>query len=160
MDSLTLAGLTMATNSGLLTATGAVTTYDTTVAIEYMIGGKFGTALAAVTTGATPPADANGVTLATLTADQGCILVWGVNAAGTVQVMQGETQAIDGDSDLFLKEPQFPALPADFCPFAYQVLKTTGAAGVITIGTSNWDATGFSNAIVNIGVLPDRPQVD
>jgi hypothetical protein len=32
-------------------------------------------------------------------------------------------------------------------------------AGTITFGSSNWNATGFTNAIVNIATLPDRPQV-
>jgi hypothetical protein len=46
-------------------------------------------------------------------------------------------------------------------PFAYQVLKAgaTASATAIVFGTANWNATGFTNAIVNVAYLPLRPQV-
>ena len=47
-------------------------------------------------------------------------------------------------------------------PIAYQILKAgaTASATAIVFGTANWNATGFTNAIVNInGTLPERPQV-
>lgn len=158
MDALSLGGINFCTTSGLLTATGAETVYDTTVTINYVIDGKIATKTA-VTDGATPTTDHNtGAAFTTLTANQGCVLVWGLIAGGTVKVMQGGVQALDVSGN-FMVAPQFPAVPAGVAPFAYQVLKAGSTAGTITIGTSNWNATGFTNAIVNVAVLPSRPQV-
>jgi hypothetical protein len=45
-------------------------------------------------------------------------------------------------------------------PFAYQLVQTAGTSSAWTFGTSNWNATGVTDAIVDISVLPDRPQAD
>ena len=44
-------------------------------------------------------------------------------------------------------------------PFAYQVLKQFASATNVTFGTSSWNATGYTNAIVHIAQLPIQPQV-
>lgn len=150
-------GGTAATTSGLLTATGAETVYDTTVAISYAIQGK-AYSKAAAADGATPTTDGNSEALATLTASQGCVMVWALNAAGTVGVFQSDVNALDpsGNFDIV---PDFPSVDLEtWCPFAYQVLKAGSTAGTITFGSSNWNATGFTNAIVNVHRLPNRPQ--
>lgn len=148
-------GGTMATTSGLLTATGAETVYDTTVAISYSINGK-AYSKAAVADGATPTTDGNGDTLTALTANQGCLLLWCLNAAGTVVVFQSEVQALDAAGN-FIVEPAFPTVDlSTYCPFAYQTLKAASTAGTITIGSSNWNATGFTNTIQNILTIPTR----
>lgn len=150
-------GLAMAFTSALLTATGAVTTYDTTVTLTGCINGKVITKTA-ITTGVTPLLDGNsGIAPATLTANTGRIAVWAINAAGTVSVYHGPNTVMAGG--VFLIPPEFPDIPDTAMPFAYQVLKAGATAGTITFGTSNWNATGFTNAIVNISTLPDRPQV-
>ena len=155
--------LTAAFSSGLLTATGAVTTYDTTVTIQFAIAGKMGTARAAVTEGTGLLVDGNGRTLTTLvgtaTGGQGCVLVWCLTAAGTVKLFQGPIRTLDA-AGVFLTAPDFPAINLDtYCPFAYQVLKHTAQASTITIGTSNWNASGFTNVIKNVSQLPARPQI-
>lgn len=168
-DPITPPGLTMATTSGLLTAAGAETVYDTTVTIQYMIRGKFSTAKTAVTDGVTPVADYNtGLAFPVLVGGasvagaygNGCIVVWGMIADGTVKCMMGPHAPL-GLGGTFINAPQFPAIPADVCPFAYQVLKAgaTASATAIIFGTANWNATGYTNSIKNIGVLPDRPQI-
>jgi len=165
---LEMQGLTMATISGLLTATGAVTTYDTTVAIPFMIEGKL-ESKATVANGATPttdygtgaafPALVGGASVAN-TPGTGVIVVWGLITGGTVKCMMGGVQKLDMQGK-FVIAPQFPAIPEGVCPFAYQVLKAgaTASATAIIFGTSNWNATGFTNVIVNVGVLPARPKV-
>lgn len=150
---------TRATTSGLLTCTGAETVYDTTVAISFSIGGK-AYSKDAVTDGATPTADGNGTTLSTLTASKGCVLVWALNAAGTVTLFQSDVVDLDASNNFVERYPEFPNVDlSTYCPFAYQVLKAASTAGTITIGSSNWNATGFTNVIVNVHELPDRPQV-
>lgn len=158
MDSLTFTGNNFCTTSGLLTATGAETVYDTTVTINYVIDGKIATKTA-VTDGATPTTDYNtGAAFLPMTANQGCIVVWGLIAGGTVKCVQGGIQAMDA-AGKFIVAPPFPTVPGDMVPFAYQVLKAGATAGTITFSSSNWNATGFTNAIVNVAVLPSRPQV-
>lgn len=153
-----LFGGNFCTTSGLLTATGAVTTYDTTVTINYVIGGKIATKTA-VTTGTTPTTDGvTGSAFTQLTASKGCVMVWCLIAGGTVKVVQGPVMNLDASGN-FIDAPAFPTIPDTMVPFAYQVLKASSAAGTITFGSSNWNATGFTNAIVNVAVLPSRPQI-
>jgi hypothetical protein len=158
----------MSHNSGLLTATGAETLYDTTVTINFSIRGKM-YQKAGVTDGATPTTDiVTGAAFPTLVGGasvanvpgHGAVVVWMLNASGTVACAQGPIQSLDMQGN-FIVAPQFPPIPAGYCPFAYQVLKAgaTASATAIIFGTANWNATGFTNAIVNVSELPDRPQV-
>lgn len=155
--------------SGLLTATGAVTTYDTTVTIVYALDGKIKTKTA-VTTGTTPmtdirtglafPALVGGASVAN-TPGQGAIVVWCLKwSDGTIVATQGPAQALDMQGN-FVISPQFPSIPEGLVPFAYQVLKAgaTASATAIVFGTANWNATGFTNVIQNVSMLPAIPQV-
>ena len=153
-------GLTVATNTGLLTATGAETVYDTTVAIDYMINSKL-LRKATVANGVTPVVDGvTGNAFNPVLPDQVCILVWTLDAAGAVALIQGPIEDVDGDTDLAKITPQFPQIPEDQCPIAYTVYQTTGASAAVGLrpGTDNWDATGLTLTNVNCGALPDRPQ--
>lgn len=157
MQSNDFRGLNFATTSSLLTATGAETVHDTTVALSFCINGK---ALSKSGTNAdqtTPTVDAVTGAAITQVASQLRVVVWCYNASGTVKVVAGDVVSWDGTNATPM--PQFPNVPNDLCPFAYQVLKTSSSAGTITFGTSNWNATGFTNAIVNVLVLPDHPQI-
>ncbi len=152
-----LAGSNFCTVSGLLTAAGAETVYDTTVAIDYCIDG-IAYAKATVADGVTPTADQKGDTLIPLQVSEGCALLWMLNAAGTVAVMQGGIEDLDS-ADAFKKAPEFPEVPEDNTAFAYMIL-TNGAAGSeFVIGTDNWNQTGAVVSIKNLMVLPSRPQV-
>ena len=152
-----LYGKSFCTTNSLLTATGAETVHDTTVLLNFCINGKAYTKSGTNADQATPTTDHNtGVAFNTLTASKACVMVWAYNASGTVKVMQGPV--VDWDGVAFNVPPSFPAIADDVCPFAYQILKASSSAGTITFGTSNWNATGFTNAIVNVLVLPDRPQ--
>lgn len=160
-------GATGATSIGLLTATGAETVYDTTLTINYAIKGK-GERKTAVTDGATPttgftPASpATAVTLNTLAASQGCVLVWSMIADGTVKLHQSAIKSLDS-SNAFAEPdgiPDFPDIDLNtYCPFAYMVLKNGSTGSTFTIGSSNWNATGMVLAIQDVLFgLPDRPQ--
>ena len=152
-----LAGTNLCTTSGLLTATGAETVYDTTAVINFAIDGIL-FSKAAITDGATPTLDHNGVLFNTLAASRGCALLFLLNAAGTVSVMQGPTEVID-ESGTFDKAPEFPESPDGTVAFAYMILENDSTGSTFTIGTSNWNATGATNSIKNLGLLPSRPQV-
>jgi hypothetical protein len=150
--------LNYCTTSGALTATGAETVYDTTVTISFCVGGKAYTKTA-VTDGTTPTTDGNTAAAMTLTANYGTVFVWGMNSSGTVSVRKGSTEALDAAGS-FIHAPQFPSIPDTVTPFAYQVIKAgSTTSGTWTFGSSNWNATGITSAIVNCHVLPDRPQI-
>lgn len=145
------------TTSGLLTATGAETVHDTTVTIAYSVNGKALTKTA-ITDGATPTSDiVTGAAFVAFGPSQGTVVVWCLNSSGTVRCAQGTIESWDGTT--FASAPKFPNIPDSLTPFAYQVLKASSTASAVTFGTSNWNATGFTNAIVNVHELPDRPQV-
>ena len=156
MQASQLFGVNCCLSSGLLTATGAETVHDTTVTIDYVIDGKI-RSKTAITDGATPTTDAvTGSAFTALTANKGCIFAWCLNSSGTVKVVQGPIADMsDGE---FVVYPQMPNIPEDLVMFAYMVAEAASNAGTITFGSSNWNATGFTNAIVNVMVPPRRPQ--
>lgn len=146
-----------------LTAGGSDTNYDTSAAFSYSINGK-AYSKSSVSSGSAPTTDQNtSAAFLALSADQACAFLWLVNAAGTVAVVQGPIVDIDGETDDYKEDggrPEFPPVPDGYVPFAYQLVQTNGASSAWTFGASNWDATGITDAIVDISVLPDRPQAD
>jgi hypothetical protein len=168
MIQVALNGNNYCTTSGLLTATGAETVYDTTVTIGFVLDGKLATK-GAITDGVTVTTDYNtGLAFPALVGGasvsgvvgHGCQVVWGLISGGTVKCVMGSHEALD-ITGAFVNPPPFPSIPNGMAPFAYQVLKAgaTASASAIIFGTANWNATGFTNAIVNIASLPNRPQV-
>ncbi|MCH9837496.1 hypothetical protein K0U83_17665, partial [bacterium] len=93
----------------------------------------------------------------TLTANNGTVVVWGMNSAGTVSVYQGNTEPLDAAGN-FTNAPQFPIVPDTICPFAYQVIKAGATtSGTWTFGSSNWNATGLSHSAKDLCTMPPRP---
>ena len=143
---------------------GTTSTYTTAAATSCSIGGKFAVSLGAQTNTASPTTDARtAAAFAALTDNKACSLVWGVNAAGAIQLCQGpivDTEVgITTTAGAFRDVPPFPALPDDFCAIAYGLVRTAPSAGDFTPGTSNWTATGITASVhVDVSQLPDRPQ--
>lgn len=159
MNQLDLRGSAFSLSTGLLTATGGVTTHDTTATINYVLNGVI-RQKTAITTGATPTLDVNtGVAFPALLPSKGCAVVWMLNSSGTVQVAMGPSESIDSAGN-FLRHPAWPTIPPTSAPFAYQILKlsSAGSASGVVFGVANWNATGFTNVIKNVMFLPDRPQ--
>ena len=157
MQAQNIYGATMATTSGLLTATGTETVYDTTVAISYSIAGK-AYSKATVADGATPTTDGNSVALPAIVAGTGACVVWALNSSGTVTLFQSDAKTLDSSNN-FEYAPQFPGVNMDnYCPFAYMIVKNAAGSSDFTVGTSNWDQTGATLAIQNVHQLPVRPQ--
>lgn len=158
MDQLLLRGGSfLATKAGLTGISGAATTYSTgATTLQYSVKGKASTK-AQVSGGATPTTDAVTALAITLAAGFATVVVWGLNAAGTVQVIKGSTEALDGQGN-FVNAPQFPALPDTFTPFAYHLIQAGATASLFTFGSSNWNATGLTHTVVDVLILPDRLQ--
>jgi len=146
------------TDAGL-TGTGAETVYDTANTLTYAIDGVL-KAKTAVTDGVTPTTDINtGAAFNAVLPDQACLLLWLINAAGTVAMAQGDIVDVDGDTDDLKNPAQFPIAPAGYAPFAYTLFQTDGtsSAGGLLPGTSNWNATGLTATHREIAFIPSRP---
>lgn len=158
-----LNGLTMGTIKTGLTK-GTTSTYTTTVTSAGMINGKYVTGLTAQTNTATPTTDATtGAAFVALTDNQATVLVIGQKADSTIQMCQGSivpTQVgVTTTAGDFINAPQFPSLPDDLMVLGYLLVRTAPSASDWTPGTSSWTATGVTaSAVVECGVLPDRPQ--
>lgn len=158
-----LHGLTMGTiKTGLIK--GATSTYTTTVTSAGMINGKYVTGLAAQTGTATPTTDAvTGAAFVALSPNKATVLVIGQKADSTIQMAQGsivDTEiGVTTTVGAFISAPQFPTLPDDFMVFGYLLIRTAPSAATWTAGTSSWTASGVTaSAVVECGMLPDRPQ--
>jgi len=158
------AGITINLVSAAMVA-GTTSTYTTTVTTAGLINGKFMTTLGAQTNTATPTTDANtSAAFNALAPNQCCALVLGQNLAGAIQMVQGPIIAtnvgVTTTVGAFVRAPQFPDLPNDFCPLAYTIVRTAPSAAAWTPGTSSWTASGVSaTTFQNVGQLPNRPQI-
>lgn len=156
-------GITMAlTNSGAIAGTGS--SFTSTASLLAVINGKFAVPLTAQTNAASPVLDANtGLAFLPVAPNQACALVWGINAAGALQLVQGRIIPINVGVTTtvgsLLVDPQFPGLPNDFCPVAYTIVRTAPSAAAWTPGTGAWAASGVSASVFqNVSQLPNRPQ--
>lgn len=149
-------------NAGLVA--GTTSTYTTTATTECSIRGKWATGLSAQTNTASPTTDANtGAAFNALSTNKCCALVWGINAAGAIQLCQGPiiptAPGVTTTVGAFIDAPQWPTIPDDFCPIAYMLVRTAPSASAWTPGTSSWTASGVTvSTAQNIATLPDRPQ--
>lgn len=164
------------TKAALAQDGGAVTTYSTTGTMVYNIKGKAYTKTA-VTNGTTPTTDiATGAAFVGIKGGasvanapgQGTVFIWMINAAGTVAVAQkvispGFPQAYPLDMQANFAQPfgkpDWPAIPEGYVPFAVMTVKagnTAAAGNGWVFGTNNWNATGITVSVQDIGTLPDR----
>lgn len=156
MQDTTIYGSNACLSSGLLTATGAETVYDTTVTIDYVLDGVIASKTA-VTDGTTPTTDYVSGDAITLTASKARVVVWGLISGGTVKVIAGDI--VDWDGTAFNVAPPMPTIPDTFVPFATQLIKgASTVSGTWTFGSSNWNATGITSSIKNVAWMPSRPR--
>lgn len=161
MDAKRIFGLTlMMVKAGLTGISGAATTHSTgSTTLQYSIGGK-AYSKAQISGGTTPVVDAVDGSAITLTANKGRAVVWCLDSSGNVKLVAGPVQDLDSAGN-FMVTPQFGPVPLNtLCPFAYTIHKGGSTlSGTFTIGSSNWNTTGHTVAVVDIMNLPDRPQV-
>ena len=162
MDQLAFTPITFNhANAGLVAGTGS--SYTTTAATICSIGGKFATSLAAQTNTASPTVDAvTGLAFVPVLLNQACMLVWGVNLAGQIRLVQGASvptePGVTTTVGAFLQAPFVPGLPDDFCPIAYQIVRVSPTGATFTPGTTAWAASGITCSVArNISCLPGRP---
>lgn len=158
MGSRNYDGMTLCLSNGAGLIAGTTSSYTTTVAVAGIINGEHATELAAQTNTATPTTDANGAAFTALAASEASVFVFGIIAAGTIAVMQGEVVAMDADTNEPLYNPEFPGIPDTMLPFGFGVIKNGSTGSAWTFGASNWTATGVVDTFTDVGVLPARPQ--
>jgi hypothetical protein len=150
----------VATAGAALTGlSGAATTYSFSI-FGYTINGiAYRQAIASGA--ATPTTDASAGTAAALALaiNQSRVYVWGVNAAGTVQVFAGPAVTWPNSSGTATGAPiplQFPAVPSTTACIAYVVISNGSNGAAFAHGTTNWNATGITvGTVVNLaGWLP------
>lgn len=159
MEIQNLSGATGCLSSVTLAA-GTTTTLTTTGAMVYAINGKAYTTAAWSNT-AHPTTDANtGLAFTGIPLGYGAVILYGLNAAKAAVAVQGPLAPIDA-SGAFITAPQFAAIPANFCPIGYLVIKAGTGASTWTPGSSNQaSATGITYARQDVALgLPDRPVV-
>lgn len=157
MDQLTEVALTLCLSKVTLAA-GTTSTISTTGTTTYAIKGK-AYSKAAITNGATPTTDAaTGNAFPGILANQGTIVVIGLDASGNIKACQGGIQALDVAGN-FIQYPQTPPIPDTMCPIGYiTILAGATAVGTWTFGTSNLSSvTGLTYNFQDIITMPFRP---
>lgn len=159
MDALMQVPLTMCVAKVTLAA-GTTTTISNTGAIPFCIKGK-AYSKTAMTNVATPTTDAaKGSAFRPIVANQGTIVVIGLDSGGNVKAAQGGIEPLDV-AGLFMRAPELPSIPDTMCPIGYIVLKGGSTlASAWTFGSSNLSGvTGMTYTFVDIMTLPERPQI-
>lgn len=159
MDNLSQVPQTMTFGKAGL-AVGLTTTLSQVNQVDYMIKGK-SARKAATTNEATPTTDAQtGSAFTAIGVNKGGAFVLCRNAAGDLKVLQGGIEDLDSTAT-FIKAPQFPSVPDTLCPIGYLITKVGATGAAWTFGSSNLAGppTGVTHTLVDLGMLPDRPQV-
>ena len=129
-----------------ISALGAATTY-TIQNLTYSVQGKL-FFKATASGAATPTTDVNtGVAFKALTANNACAYLFAINAAGTVQLAQGQIVPYTDTSANSTRTP-LPSLPDTSAPIGYIVVK----AGATAVG--NW-LPGSNNYTGVTGITVD-----
>lgn len=153
-----VAGTICLAKAGLTGLSGAATTFTTGAAVLYALLGK-AFSKAAVAGGATPVTDAITGKAITILAGFGTVVLWCLDAAGNVKLVQGSVEKLDADSNGFAAAPpQFPLLDDTLCPFAYSVHRVAAGGAAFTIGVSQWAQASSFHAAQDIITVPGRPQ--
>ena len=189
MDQVAKAPITMCLAS-MAVAEGSAATISTTGTNAYIIEGLF-YSRTALTNQALPSTDnATGNAYVTIPAPgtttglgagipsapagggYACAITLGLNAAGTLQAVQGPIVALDTNGAFISAAPSLsPALgppgpnpgttagvqaSVDFCPIGAIVVKLGSSASAFTPFTTAWTSTGVTTSLINLASLPGR----
>lgn len=159
MDQLAQVAQTMCLSKCTLAA-GTTTTISTTGTTTFGIKGKAYTKTA-ITNGATPVLDADtGLAFPPVSANQGTIIVIGLDSSGAIKACQGSVEALDVGGN-FIIAPRTPGIPDTMCPIGYiTVLAGSTAVGTWIFGTNNLSSvTGLTYNFQDLIMMPFRPQI-
>jgi hypothetical protein len=169
MDNLSQFPLTLnLANMGLVV--GSTDTLSVKLAPSSCINGKFCTITlsASDNQAITPTLDAaTGLAFPPILINTCAAIVYGLNLAGTLVAVQGTALptevGVTTTAGAFISAPQFPGLPDNFVPVAYQIVRVApSGTGGFTLGVSPWTGSASyatCTTIQNIVALPNRPQI-
>lgn len=139
------------------------TNISTTNATTFTIGGVQYN-VAAISAAAAPTTDVRtGVAPPAILGAQAALVVIGLNASGALRFVQGPIVSFPSGTGASEVNCPLPAIPANFCPIAYQVIKNKNTAGTAawTFGTSNFNASNVaSETAVQLHTLPNVAPVN
>lgn len=167
MDALSQVPLTMTTTKATAAAGTTVTISNTGTTLFCIKGKAYSHAELANQTTLGLTDASTGLAFTPVPAGYGSVFVVGFNAAGTMQIAQGQLQALGPGTDggaagtTFIAAPQFPSIPDTMCPFAYFVIKVGSSGATWSLGTSNLTGPPANTGVtfVDVMTMPDRPQV-
>lgn len=146
--------------SGTLVA-GTTTTITTSTTMNYSVKGR-NYIKTAITNGATPTTDiVTGAAFRGITANQGTIIVLGLDSGGNVVAAQGGIESLDA-AGAFKNAPQLPPELGDlYAPFGAIIAKgASNLSGTWTFGSSNLSSvTGMTWTFINLNTYLPRPVV-
>ena len=157
MDQLMQVAQTLCLSKATLAA-GTTSTISTTGTTVFCIKGK-AYSKAAITNGATPTTDADtALAFLPVAANQGTIIVIGLDASGNIKACQGSVEALDVGGN-FIILPKTPGIPDTMCPIGYiTVLAGSTAVGNWVFGTNNLSSvTGLTYNFQDLIMMPFRP---
>jgi hypothetical protein len=142
------------THSGLAAGTTSTTTF---LATTYRIGEKTYTKAAGTNT-TTPTTDAvTGVAFLPVNIGQACLFMFGFNAAGTFQCIQGPRVSLNDYLGKLTALP-LPNLPETFCAIGYEIIQVGPTGSAWTMGTNNQSGvTGVTYTFVPTCFPPSQP---
>lgn len=159
MDVLAASPVTLCMSKATLAA-GTTSTVSTTGTTVYSIRGR-AYSKSAITNGATPTTDAaKGSAFRPIIANQGTVIIWGLDSSGNQKACQGSIEALDA-SGAFIRAPELPVLPNTMCPVGAIILKGGSTlVSTFTFGTNNLSGvTGMTYTFIDLIGMPDRPFV-
>ena len=141
-------------------AVGTTTTLTIANDVQFCIKGK-GYKKSAVSNTATPTTDYNtGSAFTAIAVNKAGVFVIGLNSSGALKVVQGSIVDYNDDGTFPGAAPQFPVVPNDICPIAYELVKVISTGSSWTFGSSNQASqTGITKVLVDLFTMVDRPQV-
>jgi hypothetical protein len=158
MQDLEYNGININLVNAATVATAAAATLATTNATSALINGAFATPLAGGAGKALSLVSQDGITARpaqAMSANQSCVIVNCVNAAGQMRNIQGPIQNMD--AGVLVNPVAFPRVPDNLTAFSYVVVRAGATSAGFTPGVTNWNATGITTTVVDIGTLPGRP---
>jgi hypothetical protein len=153
-----IGGSLVLSKAGLTGLSGAATTYSIGNAVTYGLSGK-AYSKSTVAGGATPTTDALTGLAFSVKPGYGTNVLWCLDAAGNVVVVQGSTEQLNAAGNFSVAPPQFAQVPDTLVPFAYSVIKNVSTGTLFTFGTSLWNQAGVTVTAQDIFAIPNRPQV-
>lgn len=153
---LELAGASYCASTGLLALPNAVATYNIGADLQICAEGVMAV-VAAGTGKTTPQTSPTGEAFTPLTANQACVFLFQYDVNGAPAISQGDIVDVNASGGFDAgNKPLYGEVYDGYVPYGHCTIIAGATAGTFTFGVSNWNATGITTEVKNLGVLPSR----